>query len=114
MNCTVILSIGAPGARCCAAAIALAIDSDHAVDGDDVETGLVRSRVASRKASSAPKNSVVATRKPVVAANNKNSAAGKPIQRCHRRHHAVFIADYSSAAAATTRLRPKCFARYSR
>jgi len=87
------LSIGAPGARCLEAAIAFAIGSDHADAGDDVDTGLVRVRVASRNASASPKNSVNATRNPVIAANRRNTAAGKPIHRCQRRHHAVFMQD---------------------
>src|SRR4051812_42894524 len=51
----------------------------------------MRSRVASRRDSSSPKNSVKATRKPVTAAKNRKIAAGKPIQRCHLRQNLTFM-----------------------
>lgn len=74
-------------------AMALASGSVHASGADDVDTGLTRSRVASRRASASPKNSLKATSMPVIEANNRKAAAGKPIHRCHLRHHAVFMAE---------------------
>jgi hypothetical protein len=41
--------------------------------------------VASRSASSSPKNSVTARRKPVIETKIRKTDAGNPIQRCQRR-----------------------------
>src|SRR6266404_828504 len=64
--------------------------SVHDAAAERIVTGLTKARVASRKASSSPKNSVKATRTPVTAAKRRKSAAGKPIHRCHLRKKAGF------------------------
>src|SRR4051812_5025991 len=74
--------------------------SVHADGADADVTGLTRLRVASRSASSAPKNSVKARTNPVIEANSRNSVAGKAIQRCHFLQKAVFSAMKGSVGAS--------------
>jgi hypothetical protein len=74
-----------------AAARARAIGSCQLAPGESVLTGLTRSRVASRSASSSPKNSVIATMTPVIAAKRRNAAARNAIYWCHLRQNAGFM-----------------------
>src|SRR5262245_1073697 len=83
--------MGAPAARAWTVTIAFANGSANALCGDDVDTGLTRSRVASRSASASPKNSLHATRKPVTAANRRTRSSGNPIHLCDLRKDAVFM-----------------------
>src|SRR4249919_1740404 len=87
LNCMVILSMGAPPADADTVVSARASGSDQSFGGEASVTGLTRSRVASRKASSAPKNSVKAKMAPVHDAKSRKRDAGKPIQRCHLRQN---------------------------
>src|SRR4051812_36274739 len=68
-------------------------------DGLAAVTGLTRSRVASRRASSSPKNSVTATATPVKAAQARKMEAGQPIQRCQRRQNATSICEKREAGS---------------
>src|SRR4051794_22732968 len=83
----VILSIGAPLAVAARVLTARARGSDQSAAGELIDTGLTRSRVASRSASSAPKNSVNARMAPVHDAKRRKIAAGNPIHRCHFRQN---------------------------
>src|SRR2546423_13507561 len=81
--------MGAAGALAFTAVRARATGSLQFVAGDAVVVELTKARVASRSASSAPKNSVKPTTTPVIDAQSKNSVAGKAVHRCHFRQKAV-------------------------
>src|SRR3954462_13351353 len=81
--------MGAFGDFAFTAASAFPTGSPQAVAGDDTDTGLTRSRVFSRSASAAPKNSVNARIIPVTETQSRKRVAGKAIQRCHLRQKAV-------------------------
>src|SRR5262245_3385716 len=82
--------MGADPVLAATVASAAPIGPDQSFAGDVVVTGLTRRRIASRNASSSPKNSVKARINPVVAANSRNKDAGNPIHRCHLRQNARF------------------------
>src|ERR1044071_7404638 len=86
----VTLSIGAPGAESLTTVMARPRGSAQSAAGEAEVTGLMRSLVRSRRASSAPKNSVFASHRPVPAAQMRKIVAGKATQRCHLRQKAVF------------------------